>query len=404
MPISSRWITLCVVVPRPVRRPDFRSKGLRMEDDAEAATGNWLTSWLPAWCPTSMARLREAEARILQGLKSPPVCRYVQLPSSHRIWTLSLDRAAGAAGGQTPLVLVHGFGGGLGLWIQNLERLSCQRRLFAFDLLGFGRSSRPGFPAEPEAVEAEFVRSIEEWREQLGLPAMILLGHSLGGYLAANYCIQHPDRVKHLILVDPWGFPERPTDQSEVWKPPVWVKVLAAVLGRFNFLAILRAAGPWGPSLVQRFRPDLKRKYADMFQDDSILEYVYHCNAQTPSGETAFKVLSEAFGWAKRPMIGRIHLIPKDIPITMIYGSKSWIDSSSGEQVKALRPDSYVRTMSIEGASHHVYSDQPQEFNAVVAEICDSVSETPSTSSQASPSPTSSPSPPPSVTVELVTN
>ncbi|XP_067870251.1 (Lyso)-N-acylphosphatidylethanolamine lipase-like isoform X1 [Heterodontus francisci] len=366
-----------------------------MEEDAEQVTQSWLSSWLPAWCPTSMAQLKAVEARILAGIKTRFESRYVTLPSDHRIWTLSLSPQYGNR--STPLVLVHGFGGGVGLWVQNLESLSLRRPLHAFDLLGFGRSSRPTFPSEPEAVEAEFVRSIEDWRAQLGLRDMILLGHSLGGYLAASYTIKHPERVKHLILVDPWGFPERPADLSETWKPPMWVKAAATILGRFNFLAVLRAAGPWGPSLVQRFRPDLKIKYAERFEDDTILEYVYHCNAQTPSGEAAFKVLSESFGWAKRPMLGRIHLIPKEVPITLIYGSRSWIEPSSGEKVKNLRPDSYVQTMAIEGASHHVYADRPEEFNTAVLNICDSVPDSPSrtlpSSTSSSSSSTSTPLP-----------
>eukprot|EP00061_Rhincodon_typus_P002119 g16664.t1 len=127
--------------------------------------------------------------------------RYVRLPCGERIWTVSLspeEEAAvpggqGTAGKKMPLVLVHGFGGGLGLWVQNMESLSRRHTVHAFDLLGFGRSSRPPFPSEPEEVEAQFVLSIEEWREQLGLSKMVLLGHSLGGFLAASYTIQHPD-------------------------------------------------------------------------------------------------------------------------------------------------------------------------------------------------------------------
>lgn len=64
-------------------------------------------------------------------------------------------------------------------------------------------------------------------------------------------------RVSHLILVDPWGFPERPKAQTEqdqgaeVTKkqgPPRWVKALASVVSLFNPLAVIRAAGPWGES------------------------------------------------------------------------------------------------------------------------------------------------------------
>lgn len=64
-------------------------------------------------------------------------------------------------------------------------------------------------------------------------------------------------RVSHLILVDPWGFQERPKVQAEQNQgdevnkkpgPPRWVKAVASVVSLFNPLAIIRAAGPWGES------------------------------------------------------------------------------------------------------------------------------------------------------------
>nr|XP_035970729.1 (Lyso)-N-acylphosphatidylethanolamine lipase isoform X4 [Halichoerus grypus] len=239
----------------------------------------WLSSWLPAWRPTSMSQLKNVEARILQCLQNKFLARYVSLPNQNKIWTVTVSPELRD---RTPLVMVHGFGGGVGLWILNMDSLSARRTLHTFDLLGFGRSSRPTFPRDPEGAEDEFVTSIETWRETMGIPSMILLGHSLGGFLATSYSIKYPERVKHLILVDPWGFPLRPTDPSEIRAPPTWFKAVVSVLGRSNPLAVLRVAGPWGPGLVQRFRPDFKRKFADFFEDDTISEYIYHCNAQNP--------------------------------------------------------------------------------------------------------------------------
>ena len=95
---------------------------------------------------------------------------------------------------KTPMVLLHGFGGGLGLWALDLEALSQQRPVYALDLLGFGQSSRPHFPLDAEQTEARFVDSVEQWRARVGLESMILLGHNLGGYLAASYSLKHPDR------------------------------------------------------------------------------------------------------------------------------------------------------------------------------------------------------------------
>lgn len=95
---------------------------------------------------------------------------------------------------QMPLVMVHGFGGGVGLWIQNLDPLCRSRPVHAFDLLGFGRSSRPHFPSDATLAEEQYVSSFEQWRQAMGLERMILLGHSLGGYLATAYAIQYPER------------------------------------------------------------------------------------------------------------------------------------------------------------------------------------------------------------------
>jgi abhydrolase domain-containing protein 5 len=73
--------------------------------------------------------------------------------------------------------------------------------------LGFGRSSRPVFSTDALDAEREFVQSIEEWRREMQLEKFVLLGHSMGGFLATSYAIRYPNRVSHVILADPWGFP-----------------------------------------------------------------------------------------------------------------------------------------------------------------------------------------------------
>ncbi|XP_026107360.1 protein ABHD4-like isoform X1 [Carassius auratus] len=355
------------------------------ETDAEQTSGYW--SWWPSWRPTSMSLLKSAESKILACLQNDVWSRFVTLSNQNRIWTLKVtnksshkhkDQAA-----KTPLVMVHGFGGGVGLWIRNLDTLSCSRPVYAFDLLGFGRSSRPSFPSDASLAEEQFITSIEQWRQSLGLERMILLGHSLGGYLATSYTIQYPERVSHLILVDAWGFPERPQPQlqgsggqgSEVKRvsPPRWVKALVSLFSFFNPLAVIRAAGPWGPGLVNRLRPDFKRKYEDLFDDDTMTQYIYHCNAQNPSGEVGFKAMSESLGWAKRPMVQRVHLLPPSMPVSMLYGERSWVESSTGNTVAQIRGKSPTSITLIEDASHHVYADQPEEFNRVVESICNTV-------------------------------
>ncbi|XP_069044918.1 (Lyso)-N-acylphosphatidylethanolamine lipase [Lepisosteus oculatus] len=364
-----------------------------MHDETDPVSSGWLSGWLPSWCPTSMSLLKSTEAKILACIQNELWSRFVTLQSQEKIWTLTVTHRANKTSAQpvpsrTPLVMLHGFGGGVGLWVRNLDPLCRSRSVHAFDLLGFGRSSRPRFPSDPVLAEDQSVTAIEEWRQAMGLERMILLGHSLGGYLATSYAVRHPERVSHLILVDPWGFPERPEagepetpgsgsgSGSSVVKrqgPPRWVKMVASLVSLFNPLAVIRAAGPWGPVLVHRFRPDFKRKFEDLFDDDTMTDYIYHCNAQSPSGEVGFKALSQSLGWAKRPMLPRVTQLSPTLPVSLVYGAQSWVDFNTGERVKQLRPGSFTQTVVIEGASHHVYADQPEDFNRTVEKICSSV-------------------------------
>jgi len=178
------------------------------------------------------------------GLSTRPLCRYISLhAAASRIWTLSMNVGCSA---KTPLVLLHGMGSGVALWVMNLETLARDRPLYAIDVLGFGRSSRVSFSHDPTDVETQFVQSIEDWRQAVGIDRMILLGHSLGGYLATSYALSHAEHVQHLILVDPWGFPETPSDVEQHREIPRWVRVVRFFISPFNPFSGLRLAGPWG--------------------------------------------------------------------------------------------------------------------------------------------------------------
>jgi len=331
-----------------------------------------------------MNQLFQAESQMLRLVKSNLDRFFINICNDkYRIWSMvatnknatkstSADGSTPANKENVPLVLVHGMGGGNGIWAMNIDDLARDRTVYSFDLLGFGMSSRPKFSQNAALVEAEFVDSVESWRKALHLNTpFILLGHSLGGFVAASYAIKHPSHVKHLILVDPWGVPEMPKEHELGRDWPMWVKALRVVLQPFNPLAAVRGAGPWGPALVKRFRPDFQRRYAETFsaEDDTVFDYIYHLNARPPSGEAAFKTLAAPYGFAKDPVIRKINNLDEEVPITFIYGAKSWISSESGQEIKKLRPNSYVDVQEIAGAGHHVYADRPVQFNNVVNEV-----------------------------------
>jgi pimeloyl-ACP methyl ester carboxylesterase len=104
-------------------------------------------------------------------------------------------------GDREPMVLVHGFAGSTFDWEEHmLEPLSRSHRVIALDLLGMGWSAR----ADDLAYGYDlWSRQVVDVLDALGLARVTLVGHSLGGAIAAIVAGEHPDRVERLVLIAP---------------------------------------------------------------------------------------------------------------------------------------------------------------------------------------------------------
>ena len=101
-----------------------------------------------------------------------------------------------------PIVLVHGLGARADDWTLMMEGLAQQGfHVYALDLLGYGRSAQPdvdySIPQE-ENIVLQFMDS-----QQLQQPD--LAGWSMGGWIAAEFALDHPQRVRRLLLYDSAG-------------------------------------------------------------------------------------------------------------------------------------------------------------------------------------------------------
>ncbi|RNA25617.1 1-acylglycerol-3-phosphate O-acyltransferase ABHD5-like isoform X4, partial [Brachionus plicatilis] len=331
-------------------------------------------SWNPwNWFLANLNLIETIETNMFKCVKASMERYHVNIRNnSLKIWTVS----ANTESKNIPIVLVHGFCGGIAMWIPNIDYLSESRPLYAFDLLGFGRSSRPNFSSDPIVAETQFVESIEDWRKEMKIEQFILLGHSFGGYLSTAYSIKYPQRVRALILADPWGFPDKPATKADV-QMPMWIRVVAKASQYFGPLSVLRVTGTFGVRVLKHLRPDFRRKYVNLLEDpDAIYDYIYHANRFHPSGEAGFRAIAEYFGYAKNPMIHRIDKVSDNIPIWFIYGSRSWVDSEPGFASISLRQNSVSTSVKlITGAGHHVYADKPNEFNEYVKYIFELIDE-----------------------------
>lgn len=250
------------------------------------------------WTPTSAKSIKESEEEFLKHLKTPSEGFYVNIGdvngSPCKIWT-KVYSTNSADPLSSPIVLVHGFGAGSGLWALNVDVLCSRgRTVLTLDLPGFARSSRCKFSSSVEKAEEEFVECIERWRMKVGLEKMILVGHSFGGYLSLCYALKHHEALLQLVLVDPWGITEKPPELNQWMQDrPLGLKLAwSAFIKPYNPLWMLRVSGPFGPKLARRVRPDLALRFAPLLGEENVsvvLQYLYHCNAQPPTGESAFK-------------------------------------------------------------------------------------------------------------------
>ena len=61
--------------------------------------------------------------------------------------------------------------------------------------------------------------------------------------------------------------------------------------------------------------------------------------------------------------------LDSSVAMTIVYGSRSWMDSETGDKVREQRPESYVSVHKVQRAGHHVHAQQPDDFNAIVRDV-----------------------------------
>jgi len=100
-------------------------------------------------------------------------------------------------GAGEPLVLLHGGFGAAELMQPIIPALAAGRRVIAVDLQGHGHTGDINRPLRPEHMADDIAALIAH----LGLERADVMGYSLGGAVAWRVAIQHPDRVRRLVVI-----------------------------------------------------------------------------------------------------------------------------------------------------------------------------------------------------------
>jgi pimeloyl-ACP methyl ester carboxylesterase len=99
-----------------------------------------------------------------------------------------------------PLLYLHGTFLG-NLWLDFHNILAQNFHVFAPDIPGFGLTERPGWMRDM----SDYVLYLRDLQDSLGLQKTLVVGHSLGGWMAAELSVWYPERVEKLVLSNAGG-------------------------------------------------------------------------------------------------------------------------------------------------------------------------------------------------------
>lgn len=154
----------------------------------------------------TVASLSACASQVREGSEpwSPPAYwddeHFVEI-AGERICYLEAGPPADAPGVET-LVFVHGWSGNLQNWWDQYEHFSLDHHVVVFDAPGHGKSERdPEVSYTPEL----YVEVLDGLFDALDIERATVIGNSAGGYIAAEFAIEHPEHVERLVLSDSTG-------------------------------------------------------------------------------------------------------------------------------------------------------------------------------------------------------
>ena len=233
-----------------------------------------------------------------------------------------------------PLVLLHGYMATATMWSPNISALSKEHRVYAVDVMGQPSKS---IPHEPIRNTADFVSWLTATLDALRLDCVSLVGMSFGGWLALNYAVAAPRRVRQLVLLSPGG--------------------LLPMVRQFTLRGLLMVSLPTRFTVKSFFRwlGFTKREYANM------LELVY-------LGLTHFRMPLETARIGPAVMSDE-QLRALRVPTLLLIGDHEVISDPAAavERARRLVPD--VRGELVPGARHEMCVRQHRIVNARVLEF-----------------------------------
>lgn len=251
--------------------------------------------------------------------------------------------AAGTRGSGEPVVFVHGFPTSSHLWGRVVPLMPKGHRVLVVDLLGYGRSDRPGGADLSIRGHADRLLRL---LDLLGINYAAIVGHDLGGAIGIDLALRAPARVSRLCLVDTVAFDEWPGHEVRLARAtmPLTRYLPSSWIGSILRADLLRGyvSNEVGIHSVDQFI----RPFSDA---DGVAALVAHLAALDAS-ETV----------AQAPRL-------KDIvaPTALVWGAEDpFLPAELGRRLQAAIPGATLDV--VPGARHFVPEESPERVADVL--------------------------------------
>jgi 3-oxoadipate enol-lactonase len=244
-----------------------------------------------------------------------------------------------------PLVLVMGIGYDSSLWtLAQVPALSTQFRVVLVDNRDAGRSSRASHPY----CIADMADDLAGLLDALGIQRSHLLGLSMGGMIAQEFAVRHPDRLDRLVLTGTAAAPARSAiDMIQIWS---WVKANDAAGKVFG-----------GQQFVSLFSTAFLRNHQAVQDTAELL-----ASNPYPMSPEAYARQADAYG--QFDALDRLGTITA--PTLVVVGEQDlltppWI----AREVADAIPGARFEVIFGAGSSHVVPIERPDDFNRLVSDF-----------------------------------
>ncbi len=239
--------------------------------------------------------------------------------------TLPLYSESRGAGG-LPVLFAHSFAGDSSHWNSVLDHLKSRRRVVAFDFSGHGRS-----PAALGSYSiAELAKDIGAVADAQQLEPFVLVGHSMGAAVAADYAGAHAPRVRALVLVD------APPAPGAI--PPAQIEQIHAAVAKDPYSVIEQF---WTQQALIDTRNAVKQRLL--------------AGLRAMTRRAAAELTDSSLDYDARPALAR-YAGPKFAIVT----------ARNDDPLSIHNAVSGFRHTVIRGTGHWIHLDKPDEFNKVL--------------------------------------